>query len=658
MSKHRSKQRRAEPEAIEPKVAQRESPAAAPAGLFYGRGLWLICAGLFLLVFLVFLPAVKNDFVRYDDQDYVTDNPQVKAGLTAAGVAWAFTTGHASNWHPLTWISHMLDCQVYGLKPWGHHLTSVLFHAANTLLLFILLRRMTGANWRSLIVALLFGLHPLRVESVAWVAERKDVLSTFFWMLTMWSYIFYTERSARPDSKFKVYYVLTLAFFALGLMCKPMLVTLPFVLLLLDWWPLRRISKVEFSVSNLEQRETARFGSVSYKRMLLEKVPFFTLAALSSVITFLVQRGKMSEPVTLAIQLENAVVSYCRYLGKLIWPEGLAVFYPHPGFWPAGAWLGCGLILIILSGVAFALRKSRPWFAVGWCWFLGTLVPVISIVRVGSQSMADRYSYVPIIGILLLVVWSGYELLKRRPAVKLFAIVLFIGGLVVCVGLTERQIGYWRDSYVLFHHAANVTSDNVMALVNVAEIDAQQGRLDEAIADYEKVVRIKPRYAEAMNNLGLLLIRQHRFDEAADVLQSALAVEPISPVYHNNLGRALSAQGRFDEAIVQFQEALQWQPDYARAHQNWGLALAGKRLVDEAIEHFETAVRLDPHEFEARNNLGVAYYTKGRYDDALTQFQAALEIKPNDESTRRNIESIKKTKAAGENHGNTNGSKP
>ncbi len=620
-----------------------QSSSLAGSGMFAGRGLVLTCAALSLVVFLVFSPALRNNFIHYDDADYVTDNPHVKAGLTVAGVAWAFTTGHAANWHPLTWISHMADCELYGLKPWGHHLTNILLHSLSTVLLFLALRRMTGANWRSLIVALVFGLHPLRVESVAWLAERKDVLSTFFWMLTMLAYLRYVRESKARSPKSKVFYGLALLCFACGLMSKPMLVTLPFVLLLLDWWPLQRIC-------DLQGEKTARPGSISPGRAALEKLPFLALAMGSSVVTFLVQqRGDvMSVDVSLILRLENAMVSYCRYLGKLFWPLDLAVFYPHPLHWPAGVIAMCGLILLVISGFAFALRKSRPYFAVGWCWFLGTLVPAIGLVQVGSQSMADRYSYVPTIGIIFIFVWGGFEFLKRVPRAKSVAVAALSAGIIGCIFLTTRQIGYWQDSETLFRHALAVTTNNPVALLNLGEAVSGRGQAEEALAYYREALRIQPGYFEAMNNIGVQLIKLQRVGEAIPVLKDALKAQD-APIAHNNLGQALSDAGDYDAAIEQFRAALKLRPDYPNAQANWGLALAGKRQVDEAIPHFQEAIRLDPYHFDAQNNLGIAYYAKGRYDNAIIQFRNALRIKPNDAGVRENLALMEAAKAGAPN---------
>lgn len=596
-------------------------------------------AGLFLLVFLVFLPVVNNQFVHYDDEDYVYGNPHVKAGLSIAGIVWAFTTGHAANWHPLTWISHMADWQIYGDRAWGHHLTSILLHSLNVTLLFLVLRKLTGANWKSLAAAMLFGLHPLRVESVAWVAERKDVLSTLFWMLTIWAYAFYVGGAGNRKPKSIGFYFLSLIFFICGLMSKPMVVTLPFVLLLLDWWPLRRISSSKPDPS-------APGRGLTPWQALMEKLPFFALATGASVVTYLVQqRGEvMSENVSLLLRVENALVSYCRYIGKLFWPTDLAVIYPHPLRWPAGLVITCTVLLLLLSFTAFLLRKRRPWLAMGWCWFLGTLVPVIGIVQVGSQSMADRYSYIPSIGIIIIAIWLVQELVERRPGVK--SLVPFAVGacIVACIVVTERQIPYWRNSLVLFQHTVDVTSDNVVALNNLGKAMADTGNSKGAMEQYQEALKIRPGDFAALNNLGAQLTLDKRLPEAIGVLQRAVEIDRNAPQAHNNLGQALSDSGSFDAAIDQFKEALRLRPDYAKAQHNWGLALAGKRMVDESIPHFREAIQLDPFYFDAYNNLGIAYYAKGRFDDAIAQFQQALRLHPGDERFKQNIEIMLKAK--------------
>ena len=540
--------------------AKLQSPRATksverPAGRFSGRGVALTCAGLFLLVFLVFLPAASNDFVNYDDQDYVTENPHVKAGLTAAGVAWAFTTGHASNWHPLTWISHMIDCQLYGLKPWGHHLTSVLFHAVNAMLLFVVLQRMTGAMWKSLLVALLFGLHPLRVESVAWVAERKDVLSTFFWMLTLWAYVLYAEKSKSRSSRSKVYYGLALFFFVCGLMSKPMLVTLPFVLLLLDWWPLGRIS-------NGVKGETARMGCVSLKRAVVEKVPFVAVAAASAVATFMAQRqgGSVVDIASLPVlaRWENALVAYVRYVGKLFWPMDLAVFYPSPNHWPVVLLICSGVFLLVISGWVYWRRREQPYLALGWFWLLGTLVPVIGLVQVGSQSLADRYTYVPGIGIFIMLVWGLAALGKRIPASALAP--LAAAAILACMFMTEQQITYWKDGETLFGRAVAVTSGNSLAHNSLGFMLSERGKYDAAIEQFQAALRIRPDYAKAQYNWGLALAGKRQVDEAIVHFQAALLLDPFYFEARNNLGVAYYAKGQYDEAAREFEAALQLRP--------------------------------------------------------------------------------------------------
>ena len=381
-----------------------------------------VCVCMLVGTLILYARCLGNEFVNYDDGDYVEGNSQVQSGVTLSGAEWAFTTGHASNWHPLTWLSHMLDCQIYGLKPWGHHLTNILLHAVNTLLLFLVLRRMTGKLWPSAFVAALFGWHPVHVESVAWISERKDVLSAFFWLLTMGAYARYAEEFKVQSSKYKVYYGLALLLFMLGLMSKPMVVTLPFVLLLLDFWPLKRIADSRFTIYETKPKSQAQSDGVSIPRALLEKLPFLALAVGSSVATFLVQRqgGAVAsiDNLTIGQRLANAVVSYLRYVGKMIWPTDLSVLYPHPGNWPVWLIAASVIFLIGVSVWSGLIYRRRPYITVGWFWFVGTLVPVIGVVQVGVQSMADRYLYVPGIGLSIMVAWGASELVGARWRVE------------------------------------------------------------------------------------------------------------------------------------------------------------------------------------------------------------------------------------------------
>ena len=543
----------------------------------------LLCLLLAVTTLAVFLPIGRHGYVNYDDSDYVTANQHVKGGLSWDNVVWAFKSGHASNWHPLTWMSHMLDIQLFGDSPGAQHMVSVGFHIANTLLLFLLLRSMTGAVWRSAMVAGLFALHPLHVESVAWVSERKDVLSAFFFLLTLWAYARYADTrrcsargskvqspksqsrrsqgsavsdqklAAKPPpidrtmadhvSRFTFHaslYLLALLFFALGLMSKPMLVTLPFVLLLLDYWPL---GQIQWSTPALEQR---------FWRLLLEKTPFFLLAAASSVVTFIVQRkgGAVSTSLSLGARVANALVAYVRYIGKMLWPTDLSILYPHPGHWPAWQVIASAVLLLgIFAAVIWLVRRS-PYLVIGWLWFVGTLVPVIGLVQVGIQSMADRYTYLPLIGLFIMLVWGVAELIPDRPW-RVDA--LAAGGitvLVVCSLLTVRQVQIWRDSETLFQQAVRVTKDNYLAYNNLGYYLSGLGRTAEAIENYRMSLKINPAYEDALNNLGYALAGQKKYLEAIPLYEAALRIKPKHTEVHNNLGNALSETGRIDEAIA------------------------------------------------------------------------------------------------------------
>jgi tetratricopeptide (TPR) repeat protein len=602
---------------------------------------------LFGLVLGTFLPALSNGFVGFDDPDYVTENGHVQAGLTWESVQWAFRSTEAANWHPVTRLSHMLDCELFGLAPWGHHLTSILLHAVNATLLFLVLREMTGATWRSFTVALLFGVHPLRVESVAWIAERKDVLSTMFWMLTLWAYSRYAEvqslkskvqclpaasnnilhasRIPHHASRFTFhvsrYYLLSLCFFSLGLMSKPMLVTLPCVLLLLDYWPLGRL-----------RLETAR-------GLVTEKLPFFLAAAAVSGVTFVVQKqgGAVAGSWPVTDRVANAVVSYCRYLGKLFWPVDLAAFYPRIDHWPVTTVLAAGLLLLVISVAAIALRRGHPYATTGWLWFLGTLVPVIGLVQVGGQSMADRYSYVPSIGIFLVLVWGAHELTCGWRYQGVGAVAIAAATALLCAGLTRAQIGYWKDGESLCRHAILVTKDNYNAHYGLGSALDRQGRVDEAISEYREALREKDDYAEAHNNLGVDLAQQGRLSEGMNQFLAALKIKPGYADPHNNIGTTLEKQGRFDEALEQFQEALRLHPDFPDAHYNLGVALGRKGRSAEAAREFQRVLELRPNYAEAHNNLGVMLDRQGQIDEAARQYAEAARLNPGYASAHYNL---------------------
>jgi tetratricopeptide (TPR) repeat protein len=550
----------------------------------------------------VYLPAAHHGFTLYDDSDYVTDNPMVENGLTWAGVKWAFTTGHASNWHPLTWISHMADCQLAGLNPSVPHCVNILFHAANAVLLFALLLRLTDLIWPSAFAAALFAWHPLHVESVAWIAERKDVLSTFFALLTLLAYTRYAKKVARdrwqvtgketahaPDLSPVIChlsrsYWLALFFFALGLMAKPMLVTLPCVMLLLDYWPLKRVE--------------VQGSGFRVQSLVLEKTPFFVLSAASCVVTFLCQHhgGAVAslKNVPLDYRLENVPVAYADYLLKMIWPGHLAVFYPlNPLPWLEVA--AAVAAAAVISWLVWRVRRSCPYWPVGWLWFLGTLVPVIGLVQVGDAAMADRYTYFPSIGIFLAAALGLRDGVERFQVSK--PVVGTIAGLVLaaCLVLTHRQLSFWQDDITLFSHAIVVTKNNDTAHLNLGFALEKADRKTEAMAEYRAALKLDPDRAETHNNLANLLDDAGHPDAALAEYQEALRINPNHVASHNNYGTALVELGRFDEAMKQYADAARldptdWHPPYLT-----GKALLKQGHDAEAIPYFDRAVQMDPN---------------------------------------------------------------
>jgi cytochrome c-type biogenesis protein CcmH/NrfG len=563
---------------------------------------WLIAVLLVLVTIAIYWPVTRYDFINLDDSVYVTENPHVQGGLNWEGVEWAFCEPLGCNWHPLTVLSHMLDCQLFGLKPWGHHLVSILLHTLDTVLVFLFLRSMTGAIWRSVLVAALFGLHPLHVESVAWVAERKDVLSTLFWLLTLWAYTKYVEAAEVRKSKSGMWYGAALAMFVLGLMSKPMVVTLPFVLLLLDYWPLER------------------FKPGCARQLTTEKIPFFALASAASVVAFMAQKhgGAVAavEKWPIGLRSGNALISYCRYLGKLFWPADLAVFYPHPGYWPMGKVLLAGVLIAGISVIVFVKRRRYPFLLMGWLWFCGTLVPVIGLVQVGEQAIADRYTYIPSLGVLILTIWGVYELTRRWRYQVIVSSAAGSAAIVLCIGLTRQQLGHWKDSETLFSHALQVTENNYIAYGCLGNALLTKGQIDEAISQLQEAIRLKPDYSYARNNLGIAFATKGQIDEAISQYQEVIRLKPDYAEAHNNLGKALARKGRTDEAISQFQEAIRLKLDDAKAHYNLGDALARKVQTEEAISQFQEAIRLKPDYAEARNNLGKALARKGQSEEA------------------------------------------
>jgi len=642
-------------------------PGAEPLARFWGaklRSPRLISLALGLATALVYLPVGWYEFVNYDDGDYVTSNSHVQEGLNWQSLRWAFSTGHSSNWHPLAWISHMVDWQMFGHAAAGPHLVNAALHVINTLLLFGLLNFLTKALWRSALVAALFGLHPLHVESVAWISERKDVLSTLFFLATLWAYGAYAKALLNETSGVAVQarvprlmssaarcFSVALAFFALGLMCKPMLVTLPFVLLLIDYWPLGRIDD-----ATTDNRQRGRQCLL----LVVEKLPFLALSAISSYVTFRVQLhgGAVSTSISLGTRLANALVSYVRYLSKTFWPAKLSVLYPHPGDWPLWETLGCGALLLSIFALVVTLGRRRPYLVVGWLWFFGTLIPVVGLIQVGVQSMADRYTYVPIIGLFLMIVWAtGDWVLRKRSGIpasaasksakggwdfgggRELAACGFVAGasLLACAVLTSRQLTFWRNSEALFRHAVRVTKNNYLAYNNLGLFLAKEGKSDEAMEKYQESLRINPQYEDALNNLGYALAGAKKYTEAVSYYMAALRARPGQVEVHNNLGNALSELGRTEEAIEHYRFVLAQKPDHADAHNNLGIALAMRGHLDEAIGHFREAIRCRPAYASAHSNLGNALAVEHKLDAAIKEYQEALRLRPDDAQAHNNL---------------------
>jgi protein O-mannosyl-transferase len=560
-----------------------------PAGLSDRWTVLGICIFLAVITFVVFSQTLHHEFVNYDDELYVADNPAVLGGLSLKGIIWAFTHNVNVNWTPLTMITHMLDHQLYGTNAGGHHLTSVLLHLASVLVLFLVLKEMTGALWRSAFVAALFAIHPLHVESVAWIAERRDVLSGLFFMLTLGAYVRYVEKSKVQSPKSKVCYGLTLVFFALGLMSKPMVVTLPLVLLLLDYWPLKRFPQPG--------------DRLIPWRLVAEKGPLLALSGAVCVATLFAQKEAI-QSVPLAMRIGNALVSYVAYLGQMIYPVGLAVFYPYPGnglaLWKV---ISAFVLLLVISAGVVAARRKQPWFLVGWLWYLGMLVPAIGLIQSGLRARADRYTYLPQVGLYLLLAWAAVELCagwRHRRAVLGGCAMIILAALIFCARV---QTSYWRNSELLWTHTLACTSDNAEAHYNLGNALLKKGDVDEAIDHYQKALQISPNSADVHNNFGNALIKKDSVDKAIDHYQKALQINPTYAKAHLNLGSALLKKGSADEAITHFQKALQINPDYVNAHLNLGNALLKKGSVDEAITHYQKALQINPDNTEAQNNL-------------------------------------------------------
>jgi tetratricopeptide (TPR) repeat protein len=591
-----------------------------------------ICLGLVLIVILPFYQTSQFNFVIYDDSKFILGNKNIQTGFNWSSVSWAFTTMFGSNWQPLTWFSLMLDYEIYGTNAGGYHLTNVLIHLVNTLLLFLVLGRMTGRMWPSGFVAVLFAVHPLHVESVAWVAERKDVLSAMFWLLTMGTYVFY---AASPSLKRYAWVVIT---YGLGLMSKPMLVTLPFILLLLDYWPLRRFQGSVF---------------IAGRRLLLEKIPLLTLSAVVSVITIYGQdsTGALKSLVDMGLpeRMANAVVSYGGYVVKMLWPVNLACFYPYPTSFP----ISVVLLTLTCMGMAcfFSFRyiRTAPYLAIGWFWYLITLLPVSGIIQVGEQAMADRYTYIPLIGLFIVIAWGIPDLLKGNPFCR-YTIPIAAGTTILLLAiLTFKQTAVWKDSRSLFEHALAITDGNYVAHNNLGSYLMKHKRFGEAASHFEKVVQIKPDNEKYLNNLGIALFRQNKYEEAMTCYLQAMAVNPhFADTYYNAADVCLFS-GRENEALKYYKKALHLRPEHAVAENNVASILIRQEKLDEAVVYLRAAIKHHPGYAVAHNTLAVILTRKNQTREAIKELKEALRINPQYTEAIRNISKLEESTQSGKN---------
>ena len=622
MAKHAARQRKRGDVRL-----ARERPAASghhEAALFC-RVNFLIAAALAFVSLAIYAQVIGHHFITLDDPTYIKENQMVNRGFSGAGVAWAFTTFHAANWHPLTWISHMVDCQLFGMSAGGHLLVNALIHVANTLLLFWFLLRTTHARWPSALVAALFALHPLHVESVAWASERKDTLSTFFGLLSL---IVYVRCAEAPSISRYAWVAITLA---LGLLAKPMLVTWPFVMLLLDYWPLGRWQSA---------KSKAQIGQLG--KLILEKIPLFILVATSAVTTLIAQsrggavRTLVHEPV--ALRLSNALVSYAKYLLLTFWPNDLAVYYPlAPTDIPAWQIVGAAVLLIGITAFCFFRRKSAAYLIVGWLWFVGTLVPVIGLVQVGGQTMADRYFYIPSIGLFIAIVFGLADMAKTWRIAPSLSAGIAGAVLLVFASLTNAQIQCWRDSFTLFEHTLAVTPPNLHIEYNLGMALGASGRYDEAAGHFEKALQIDPHFYDGLVGMGVSRTLQGRMPEAVEYFQDAIRSQPDAPKAHAQLAQALWKQNRDEAALEEMQRALQFAPNDADIRADYGLALELVGRLPEAIEQLHEALTLNPNNAEAHANLGSALLASGKARESIPEFEVALRLKPELKSAADNL---------------------
>jgi len=585
-----------------------DRPSGLPRGVRSRSITIVIYLFLAAISLAVFGQTIRYDFVNFDDDLYVYNAPAIQVGLTIKGIALAFTSPHARNWHPLATISHMLDCQLYGLKAGGHHATNIVLHTIAVLLLFRVLRQMTGAVWKSVVVAALFAVHPLHVESVAWVSERKDVLSAVFFILMLDAYV----RYARAASITR--YLAVTVLFAAGLMSKPMLVSVPAVLLLLDYWPLRRFEQPSSTKGKAKILKSGNQRCV-IRRLFLEKIPLLVLSAGSCVITFVLQKRAIGAiaPLPFLWRVQNAFASYVIYVWKTLWPTRLAVFYPHPNntlaIWEVILAIG---FLLAITVAAIVFRSERPYVFTGWFWYLGMLVPVIGLVQAGEQGHADRYTYLPHIGLFLLAVWLAADVTAVRQSRSRFAVATAVVIIVALAWAAFIQTSYWRNSETLWTHALAVTSDNDFAHNNLGYLCVDRGELDKAISHFETALRIRSSKLDTHYDVGSAFVQM-------------------------NLADALARKGQSDEAMVHYDEAIKLEPNYADAYYNRGDVLFAKGRIDEAIADWEKTLQIQPNDADAHTGLGNALLQKGSLREAIAHYEKALALAPQDPHSRNNM---------------------
>jgi len=594
----------------------------------------LLCVLLSLSTLILYWPVQSFDFVNFDDDVYVTDNRQVHGGLSMENLTWAFTSFHAGNWHPLTWISHMADFEAYQLNAGGHHWTNVLIHTVSTVLLFLVLSSMTGVLWCSALVAALFAIHPLHVESVAWVSERKDVLSGFFWILTMGAYTHYAKNPSLRR------YLLVLVSFGMGLLSKPMLVTLPFVLLLLDYWPLKRLAGTRTAFDPwVYAGGTA--GRAGLLRLIVEKVPLFIVAAAACIVTLIAQREVGAlwtlEKMPFEQRIANAFVAYMEYIRKMLWPADLSVLYPHAGMPPA--WK-TGLAVTLIASLSYvAVRKARemPFLLVGWLWYLGTLVPVIGIIQVGSQSMADRYTYLPLVGLFLAAAWGAKSLVEKRPLLKPVVIACVIVALAGLPIPSRVQVETWKNSVTLFEQALRMTEVNPLAHHNIGAYYLERNECQKAVPHFLMALEAKKDYPYALSNLGVCTSRGNDPERALRLFDKAIRIEPRFTKARIDRAIYLMRLGRLEEAGMDFLEILKMKPDHEAAHTNLGLIFVQQGKLGDAEAHLREALRVNPRNAEALNNLGLVRMKQGQADEAVASFLKARDFAPGNPVIEANL---------------------